>query len=236
MVAVAAGMAPAVLRAEFPPAPSSAGEYVVLTSGQRMRADYHNVSGNSVRLFQAGGYVDLPLSLIRAYEPIQRTPQPTPAEPVPPASLVNSEVTSVDSSDLEPVQPRFSTSDPRQMVREAAAQAGLPPEFVESVAQVESAFRPDAISPKGAVGVMQLMPATAAKLGADPHDLEQNITAGTQLLRQLLLRYDGDVAKALAAYNAGEGAVDRYDGIPPYRETQFYVNKVIGAYLKAGGE
>jgi soluble lytic murein transglycosylase-like protein len=120
------------------------------------------------------------------------------------------------------------------MVRDAARRSGLPPEFVESVAQVESGFRPDAISPKGAMGVMQLMPGTAKTLGADPHDTAQNIDAGTRLLRELLLKYDGDVVKALAAYNAGEGAVEKYQGLPPYNETRSYVNKVIDAYQKAG--
>ena len=244
-----AAISAAALSAQPVSKPSSPGEYVVLTSGQRMRADYHNVAGNSVRLFQGDGYVDLPIALIRTYEPILRAPQPVarPADPAPaePVSLDSGFAATTPSAPTfgspeaaSPEAPlsRFSSTDPRQMVREAAAQAGLPPEFVESVAKVESAFHPDAVSPKGAVGVMQLMPETAAKLGADPHNVEQNITAGTQLLRQLLLRYDGDVIKALAAYNAGEGAVDRYKGVPPYRETQYYVNKVIGAYLKAGGE
>ena len=83
-------------------------------------------------------------------------------------------------------------------------------------------------------------PASAAgtlkSLGADPHDLEQNIDAGTRLLRELLVKYGGDVVKALAAYNAGEGAVDRYRGMPPYNETRQYVNKVIVAYKQAGGQ
>jgi len=117
------------------------------------------------------------------------------------------------------------------MVREAALRSGLPPKFVESVAVIESAFQTGAISPKGAIGVMQLMPDTAKTLGVDPHDPRQNIEAGTRLLRDLLLKYDGDVVKALSAYNAGEGAVARYQGLPPYTETRQYVNKVIGAYL-----
>ena len=77
---------------------------------------------------------------------------------------------------------------------------------------------------------MQLMPATARTLGADPYDTAQNIDAGTRLLRELLLKYDGDVIKALAAYNAGEGAVDKYQGMPPYNETRWYVKKVIEYY------
>ena len=111
--------------------------------------------------------------------------------------------------------------------------AGLPPEFVASVANVESALRPEAVSPKGVIGVMQLMPATAKSLGADPNDVAQNIDAGARLLRDLLLKYDGDVVKALSAYNAGPGAVARYQGMPPYDETRRYVNKVIGAYQAA---
>jgi soluble lytic murein transglycosylase-like protein len=77
---------------------------------------------------------------------------------------------------------------------------------------------------------MQLMPATAKALGADPHDVAQNIDAGARLLRDLLLKYDGDVVKALSAYNAGPGAVARYQGLPPFDETRRYVNKVLAAY------
>ena len=111
----------------------------------------------------------------------------------------------------------------------------LDPELLEAVAEVESAGHPDAVSPKGAIGVMQLMPATARSLAADPNDPEQNIDAGTRLLRELLIKYDGDVAKALAAYNAGPAAVDRYQGIPPFAETQSYVDKVIQNYKQSGG-
>jgi soluble lytic murein transglycosylase-like protein len=113
---------------------------------------------------------------------------------------------------------------------------GLPPAFVESVAKVESAFRPDAVSPKGALGVMQLMPDTARALDANPLDTAQNIDAGVRLLRELLLRYDGDVVKALAAYNAGTDAVSRYRGVPPYPETQIYVDRVLRTYISNGGK
>jgi len=103
------------------------------------------------------------------------------------------------------------------------------------VAATESAYQPRAVSPKGAVGVMQLMPQTAAQLGADPHDLRQNIEAGTRLLRDLLLKYQNTpnpVRRALAAYNAGAGAVERYNGVPPYRETLTYVERVIERYWR----
>jgi soluble lytic murein transglycosylase-like protein len=100
----------------------------------------------------------------------------------------------------------------------------------------ESAYRQDAISPKGAIGMMQLMPATAAALNADPYDPEQNVEAGTRHLRDLLVKYKDypdQVKRALAAYNAGPGAVDKYNGIPPYRETQMYVNRIVERYRKS---
>ena len=114
------------------------------------------------------------------------------------------------------------------IVQEHAARHALRPELVRAVIQVESGFNPLARSPKGAMGLMQLMPAPAAQLGVDnPFDPEQNIRGGTAYLRQLLDRFDGDEELALAAYNAGPGAVDRYGRqVPPYRETQDYVKKV----------
>ena len=202
--------------------PLMAGEYAVLASGARLRADRHERSGSVIRLFAGEGVIELPAEVVVGFEEFA-DPQPEPAEDTSPAPSKTAAVPA-------------PSSDPRTLVREAAVRSGLPPAFVESVALVESAFQPGAISPKGAIGVMQLMPGTAAALGADPHDLQQNIEAGTRLLRDLLLKYDGDVVKALSAYNAGEGAVARYQGLPPYTETRRYVNKVIGAYLEAGGK
>ena len=108
----------------------------------------------------------------------------------------------------------------------------MPPAILHSVAKVESNFDARAVSPKGAIGIMQLMPATAASLNADPRDPAQNVDAGARHLRDLLVRYDGAASKALAAYNAGEGAVARYSGVPPYAETQLYVEKVLQNYHK----
>jgi soluble lytic murein transglycosylase-like protein len=116
----------------------------------------------------------------------------------------------------------------RDLIRAAAARHGLAPELVESVIRVESNFEARAVSPKGARGLMQLMPATAAKLGVrNVFDGRQNIEGGVRHLRHLVDRYDGNLSLALAAYNAGVKAVGRYGGIPPYPETQAYVARVL---------
>lgn len=114
------------------------------------------------------------------------------------------------------------------LVQEHAARHSLRPDLVRAVIQVESGFNPRATSPKGAMGLMQLMPATARELGVrNAYDPADNIRGGTAYLRQLLDKYDGSEELALAAYNAGSGAVDRYGRqVPPYRETKDYVRKV----------
>jgi soluble lytic murein transglycosylase-like protein len=117
------------------------------------------------------------------------------------------------------------------LVQEHSARQSLRPDLVRAVIQVESGFNPRARSPKGAMGLMQLMPATARELGVrNAYDPEENIRGGTEYLRQLLDKYQGDEELALAAYNAGAGAVDRYGRqVPPYRETKDYVRKVGSA-------
>jgi soluble lytic murein transglycosylase-like protein len=116
----------------------------------------------------------------------------------------------------------------------SAARHGLDPALMDAVAHQESRFRPDAVSPKGAIGVMQLMPATAAALGVNPWDVGQNIDGGARYLRAMLDRFGGDVALALAAYNAGPGAVERHGGVPPFAETRTYIAR-ISADLAARG-
>jgi soluble lytic murein transglycosylase-like protein len=115
------------------------------------------------------------------------------------------------------------------LLRAAAAREGVDPHLVAAVATAESRLNPLAVSPAGAKGLMQLMDGTARSLGvADSLDPAQNAAGGARYLRQLLDRFDGDVPHALAAYNAGPGAVDRYGGIPPFKETQEYVQRVLG--------
>lgn len=104
----------------------------------------------------------------------------------------------------------------------------LPPELLKAVIEVESGFRPRAVSSKGAAGLMQLMPATAARFGVrDRFHIAENVRGGAAYLRWLMDRFDDDLTLALAAYNAGEGAVDKFNGVPPYKETKNYVQKVV---------
>ncbi len=122
-------------------------------------------------------------------------------------------------------------SDYDELIESSAREHAVDPRLVKSVMLVESGFNPAAISRKGARGLMQLMPATAAEHGVtDIHDPKQNIAGGTRYLSRLLAYYGGDLVKTLAAYNAGEGAVDKYGGVPPYDETQLYVRKTLAAY------
>ncbi len=128
------------------------------------------------------------------------------------------------------VEARETAERYESLVVEHSARQSLRPELVRAVIQVESGFNPRARSSKGAMGLMQLMPATARALGVtNPFDPEDNIRGGTTYLRRLLDRYAGDERLALAAYNAGSGAVDRHGNVPPYRETRDYVKKVGAA-------
>ena len=123
------------------------------------------------------------------------------------------------------------------LIEEAARENGLDPHLVRAVVEVESNYDPSAVSPKGATGLMQLMPETARRFGlSDLYHPEKNLKTGSRYLRELMDRYQGDMQLALAAYNAGEGAVDRYQQVPPYEETQGYVRKVIEVYRKKTGQ
>ncbi len=187
-----------------------AGEYAVLANGFSLRIERHEAAGSTVRLYFNGGFTEMPASEVVRFEP-EYVPETT----APPQTNTETGV---------------ETVTPEQLVDEAARRHGLPASFVRSVAKAESGFRADAVSPKGAIGIMQLMPETARSLGADPTDARQNVDAGARYLRDLLIKYKDDpyqLRKALAAYNAGPGAVDRYNGVPPYRETVKYVERVI---------
>jgi soluble lytic murein transglycosylase-like protein len=207
--------------------PALAGEDAILTNGFRIHADRHEVAGDSVKLYLGGGFTELPVTQIASFEKDEYA-APAPAVAVPEVVLAPAATVPTPVMD----QPL----DPKRLAAEAAKRNNLPEALIRSVMHAESGFRADAISPKGAIGLMQLMPGTALELHADPHDPKQNVEAGTAYLRALLVKYENEqdqVARAVAAYNAGPGAVDRYNGVPPYRETRDYVIRVLTEYQQS---
>ncbi|HUB78789.1 MAG TPA: lytic transglycosylase domain-containing protein [Bryobacteraceae bacterium] len=132
------------------------------------------------------------------------------------------------------VLPLVSKTEALALISEAAAKYRVQAAFVASIVAAESNFDSSAVSSKGAIGLMQLMPDTAREFGADPEIPSENIDAGTHYLHWLMLRYRntrGPIQHVIAAYNAGPGTVDRYRGVPPFRETRSYVTRVLG-FLK----
>ena len=189
---------------------ASASEYAVLANGARLECERHESVGDKLRLYtKSSGFIEMDNSLVAQFEAGEEV-APPPAAPAAPSAA-----------------PPQAPADPRELADAAADRYGLPRQLVRSVVKAESGFQPHAVSRKGAIGLMQLMPGTASELGADPHDPAQNVDAGTRYLRDLLLKYDGGLFRALAAYNAGPRAVERYKGVPPYRETVGYIERVV---------
>jgi hypothetical protein len=160
------------------------------------------------------------------------------------ASFPASSVMRISSQSVVQVAPSttcaFHTSSQHaslaEQIEHVALEQGIAIKLLQAVAQTESGFAPCALSPKGAMGIMQIMPETARDLGlANPWDSQQNLTAGAKYLRQLLARYNGDLRLALGAYNAGPGQVDRAGDVPPIPETQEYVQKVLSRIHKDEG-
>jgi len=191
--------------------PLWAAEYAVLTTGFRIRAERHSTDGDTTTLYDRdGGSTTIPTALIAEFEVDDYVPPPPPPEP--------------PAADPRP-------ADLVTLVREAAARHGVAAELVHSVIATESAYNPHAVSPKGALGLMQLMPDTARDLNvSNAFDPAENINGGAAYLRQMLERYApfrNQLQRALAAYNAGPGKVDLYGGMPPYRETIDFVSRVL---------
>jgi soluble lytic murein transglycosylase-like protein len=137
----------------------------------------------------------------------------------------------VTPTSVAPAAHPESREDLEDMVRRISREHGIDPRLADALVQVESAYDPYAVSRKGAQGLMQLMPDTADRLDvSDPFDPEQNVRGGMREFARLVNRYSGNFALALAAYNAGEGAVEQYRGVPPYRETQSYVTRIMTLY------
>jgi soluble lytic murein transglycosylase-like protein len=192
-------------------APEGSAEIALLASGTTLKLDGHRAEeGLLVLEVRGGGEIGLPPSAVRGFVPDE---------------VIEEVVGDAGAA---------SGDDLRGLVVATARRHGLDPALVLAVVGVESAFRPEAVSPKGAQGLMQLMPRTAESLGVENAlDPAQNLDGGTRHLGSLLALYGGDVERALAAYNAGEGAVARHGGIPPFRETREYVRRVLERYRKA---
>jgi soluble lytic murein transglycosylase-like protein len=199
---------------------ASAGEYALLANGARMHVERHEIEGISVRLYNGTGYIEMPATTVTGFE-IEEPAPPEPPPTLPPAPAAAE----------APTLSRAIT--PFELADAAADKYGLPRLLVRSVMAAESGFQADVVSPKGAIGLMQLMPQTAQDLGVNPRDPAQNVDAGVRYLRDLLNKYDGGLWRALAAYNAGPAAVDKYHWVPPYRETIEYINRIDRAW-KAG--
>jgi membrane-bound lytic murein transglycosylase B len=198
----------------------ASAEIVFMTSGRTVSVKNHTAVGESVVLtLRSGGEVTLDKTLI---EKIEQDEVPHP-DPVPPAAQA-------------PVPPAPAVDRVTQLketayaglITAAAKAHGVDPLLVQALIQVESNYQPRARSSKGAMGLMQLMPSVAKEYKVrNAYDPQANIAAGVQKLKVLIDRWGGDLALALASYNAGEGAVTKFNGIPPYRETQAYVSRIL---------
>jgi soluble lytic murein transglycosylase-like protein len=199
--------------------PLWASENIVLQTGFRLAADRHEVDGNKIRIYSGDGVTEMPVSLVATVEQVEEQPE-APRAAVSIAQAVAPEPVKLSPAPLTPID----------LAATAAHKYSLPSAFVASVMRAESGFNTAALSPKGAIGLMQLMPGTARDLGADPTKPAENADAGARYLRDLLARYEdspNQVVLALAAYNAGPAAVDKYHGVPPYRETREYILRVL---------
>jgi len=183
--------------------PGLGAEVAVLRNGFSIRHERREVQGSVTRLYMgadASGFVDVPSSEIDHFEPDVSIPPATPH----------------DSQTLP------------DLVTSTSQRYHLDPDLVNSVIHAESDFNPHATSPKGAQGLMQLMPGTSLRLGVrNAFDPSANVDGGTRYLRELLVRYNFDMIKALAAYNAGPQRVEHYAGVPPYPETRAYVARIV---------
>jgi soluble lytic murein transglycosylase-like protein len=199
--------------------PAIAADVAVLQNGFTIRHERREIVGSMTRLYTTdvgNSYVDIPTAQIDHYEK-DLTPAPVPPPP-------------------DPVKTQAPLPAPKtlnDMVNSASDVSNIDPDLINSVIHAESGFNPRAVSPKGARGLMQLMPKTATDLGVtNSFDANANVQGGTKYLRELLERYNYDMVKALAAYNAGPHRVDQYHGVPPYYETRAYVARIVRDFNK----
>jgi transglycosylase-like protein with SLT domain len=210
-------------------AAASGADLAILRNGNAIRHERREVVGAVTRLYlsdTSSGYIEIPTDQIERFEK-DTAPSP-PKRPV----GASSSATSPAVRQFQQQVPAQATTLTRQGLGDVINGAGerhqIDPDFINSVIRAESGFHQNAVSRKGAQGLMQLMPGTASELGvANPFDPKANVEGGTTYLRELLEKYNFDVPKALAAYNAGSKRVDQYHGVPPYYETQAYIARII---------
>jgi Transglycosylase SLT domain len=206
---------------------AAAGDIAILQNGFTIRHDHRIVMGEKTRLFTSAddsSFTDVATAEITSIEKDLTPPSPPPT----PVSSLASFPATAPARAAAPPPP---VADLNQVVNSASAAYHLDPDLVNSVIHAESGFNARAISPKGAQGLMQLMPSTANELGVNnAFNPQQNVGGGSRYLRELLERYNFDLVKALAAYNAGPERVDQYHGVPPFRETRAYVARIIKDY------
>ena len=206
--------------------PAVAGQRVTLTSGGTLETAAIRKEGRVISLsLRDGGEIGLPTTQIARIEH-RLDPERGQGELVPPAAAPV-----VPPVAAAPVEVHVSPWDPepgvRALIQRVATTHSMDPKLLEAVVRVESNFDPWAVSRRGAMGLMQLMPTTARRYGVeDVFDPAQNLAGGSLYLKDLLARF-GEVRLALAAYNAGEDAVERSGGVPPYRETRLYVTRIL---------
>ena len=188
-------------------APGARADYIVLQTGQSIHVTSYERVGDTLRLVMAGGTMEIPAEALLRIDP-------------------EDTFTAVKIKLLDVPYANF--------ISESARVHGVAPELVASVIAVESNFNARAVSWRSACGLMQLLPRTARRFGVtNIFDPQQNIEAGTKYLKELLLRYNGDLVLTLAAYNAGPDRVGQYKNVPPYRETRDYVRRVVEKYRAA---
>ncbi len=216
--------------------PCFASELAVLRNGFSIPHERRTVIGNTTRLYlsaDGSSFVDVPTADIEHFEaaPDLRF---AAADPKSPPFAWNAK--DGTAAPLPHTSPAFAAANPvdlNEVVNRASGRYRLDPDLVTSVIKAESGFNVRAVSPKGAQGLMQLMPGTASQLGVpDAFDPQANVEGGTKYLRELLERYHFDLVKALAAYNAGPQRVEQFGGVPPYYETRAYVARVVRDFNK----
>lgn len=201
---------------------TASAEIVHLTSGRTMNVAGHRFEGDvAILALRSGGEMSMPRGLIARVGPDE-----VPWVPPVPRSTGSVLAPQVRAAQEQRVPPALAPAHVEALIAQAAEAHDVDPNLVRAVITVESAYKPKATSRKGAMGLMQLMPATAREYGVrNAYDPAENIDAGVRHLRSLLDQFD--VRLALAAYNAGQGTVRKYGGVPPYRETRNYVRKVL---------